>query len=492
MVIVLAISLFTTRQVLRALGVEDYGVFEVVAGFVAMFGFLNTSMSNGIQRFLNFELGKSDKDRVNRVFSTSLLIQLLLAFLIVVITESIGIWYIYNKMVIPEGRLLAALWIFQFAIIGFLFSIMQAPFTAAVMAHEHMDFFALMSIINAVLNLVIVFILPLFRGDLLILYGFFVAVIHALVFLLYFVYCRIHFKEIKIKLLFDKTLFKSMLGFSGWNVFGSLSNVLRNHGINLILNIFFGPVVNAARGVAMQINAGVTSFVTNILIPVRPQVIQSYARGDLNRTMNLTYTISKFCLFLLFLISLPICMDINFVLRVWLGDVIPDHTQNFCIIIILTSFVLIPMSSLATLVHASGNMRNYQVVGSIVKVLSVPLSYVVLSFGFAPEWAFALVFIFDVIGFVVGMFIIRTLMPFSISEYFRRVLIPLIPMFVFGLLSVFCIIKVMPLGLIRFIIVLIVGSIVALSSFYYIALSKVEKEIINGYILNIIHKLKHD
>ena len=492
MVIVLGISIYTTRIILQALGVEDYGIYNVVCGFVAMFGFLNTSMSNGIQRYFNFELGKNGETGANKIFCTAIQIQILLSIIIIILTEGFGLWYLHEKMVIPPERFFAAEYIFQFAILSFIFTIMQAPFTASVLAHERMDFFAFVSVADAFLKLFIAITVNYLEGDHLIIYGILIFLISILNYITYFIYCKINFKEIKYHHhSFHKETFFSMLNFSGWNIFGSFSNMMRNQGINLILNLFFGPIVNAARGVATQINAGVTNFVTNILVPVRPQVIQSYAKGDTHRTLNLTYSTSKFCLFVLFIIAFPICAEINTILHLWLGDRVPDHTPAFILIILSTTFILIPMNSLATLVHASGKMRNYQVIGSTVKFLSVPAAYFALAKGWQPEWAFIMVFIFDFIGFIVGLFIIRTLMSFSVIDYIKRVFIPLIPIpFVCINMTVFMH-YLIEANIIRFMVVFITTALTASLLFYTFGLSSVEKSIIREYVDKTIKKKKH-
>ena len=486
MVVTLCISLYTTRATLQILGVEDYGVYDVVCGFVSMFIFLNTSMSNGIQRFYNYELGKNGEEGANKVYLTALTIQLLLALIIIVLTESIGLWFLHNKMVIPPDRMVAAEWIFQFSIMSFLLVIMQVPYTAAVMAHEKMDFFALMSVIIAILRLIIVLLLPHLGGDKLMVYGLLILGTTVFAFLSYFLFCKVKFKELYIpkKARIDRKMFKSMLGFSGWNLFGSFSNMMRDQGVNVILNMFFGPIINAARGIAMQVNSAVTQLVTSILIPVRPQVIQSYARGEINRVMSLTYTISKFSLFFLTLMIVPLCVELQFILKIWLGGEIPERTEVFIIIILLTTCVLIPMSSQATLVHASGNMKNYQLIGSTVKILSVPIAYVLMKYGYAPEWSLIMVLLFDVIGLVVGMFIIRTIMPFSILEYTKMVLIPTIPVIIASVLSSWLIHITVQNEIARFLLVCIGSTAVAIVTIYLFCLSKREKELIMGYVNN--------
>lgn len=493
MVIVLCISLYTTRLTLRILGVEDYGVYNVVCGLVTMFAFLNTSMNNGIQRFYNYELGKNGIMGANAVYNASLIIQLLLTLILIALAESFGLWYLHHRIVIPEDRLFAAEWIFQLSIISSLFLIMEAPYAAAVMAHEKMDFFSIVSVLDVVLKLIAVCILPLLQSDLLILYGAMLTGISIFDFVLYFLFCKKHFKEIKLRKRrekSDKRLLLDMLGFSGWNVFGSFSNTMRDQGLNLIINLFYGPVVNAARGVAMQVNTGITGLVSSILTPVRPQVIQSYAKGDLSRSMRLTHSISKFSLCFLYLLALPVCVESSYILKLWLGDSVPAHTQSFVILILLTSAILIPMGALATLVHASGKMRKYQVIGSIVKILSIPAAFFLLKKGLKPEWALIMVLLFDAIGLIVGMFIIRTLMSFSIMDYFRSVFFPIIPMILISFAAVWCLHLVIQNDLLRFFSVLIVGSAAIAGLSYLTALSPEEKQLITALVKSRIQKDK--
>lgn len=490
MVIVLLISLYTTRVVLQILGVVDYGVYNVVCGFVLMFSFLNTSMSNGIQRFFNFEYGRNGETGANKVYCTSIYIQVLLALILVVIVEIVGVWYLHNKMVIPNDRMMAAEWIFQFAIFTFVIGIMQAPYMAAVIAHERMDFYAVISVLEAVLKLGVVFLLSSIRSDKLITYGVLTTAVCLFVAASYYIYCKCNFKEIKFQRGFDGNMFKQMLGFSGWNMFGSFSNMMRDQGINLILNFFFGPVVNAARGVAMQVNSGVTGLVQSILTPVRPQVVQSFARGEMNRVMNLTYTISKFSLIFLLVLSLPLCLEIDLVLKIWLGENVPMHTQAFIIIILLTSVILIPMSSQATLVHASGNMKKYQVYGSIVKILSIPIAFIMMKMGYAPEWALIMVLLFDALGLLVGMFIIRTLMPFSIIEYTRKVFFPVIPIALITFVSCLLVHISISNNIIRFFVVIVVSSLTCGIITYLIGLTRDEKYLISQLINSKISKQK--
>lgn len=483
MVFVLGLTLYTTRVVLSILGVEDYGVYNVVCGFVSMFAFLNTSMSNGIQRFFNFELGKNGEEGANKVYITALLIQLILAIVIIALTESFGMWYLHNKMVIPSDRLFAAEWIFQFSILSFLFLIMQAPFNAAVMAHERMDFYAIVSVLDALLKLAIVYAIPFFPGDKLIVYGILFAFISVLNFFLYYIYCYRNFSEIRIHRFFDKSLFKSMLGFSGWNIFGSLSGVMKEQGINLVLNLFFGPVVNAARGVAHQVNGGLQSFVSNLTIPVRPQVVQSYAQGQTDRTMRLTYSISKLSCCCLFIVALPILVEIDYVLKIWLGNNIPEHTPVFILIVVLTSFLSNLNSAVSGVVHASGKMKWYQVIGGSLGILSVPVAYIVLHFGGTPESALWVVFGMMTIIQVASLLILKSIIEYSLIDYFKRVIIPIVAVISTSFWVPLIPHVIMSEGIVRFMIVCMVSITFIAVDIFFIGLNKSERNLVQQLVL---------
>lgn len=489
MVLVLILMLYTTRAVLQMLGVEDYGVYNVVCGFVSMFAFLNTSMSNSVQRFYNYEYGKNGAVGASRVYCTSLLIQLLLAIIVIVLTESLGLWYLTHKMVIPDDRMVAAEWIFQFSVLSFLFVIMQAPYTAAVMAHERMDFYAFVSVLDAVLRLGVVFLIPYLTGDKLILYGIFIAMIGLLNFLQYYIYCRRKFAEMRIRNVRERHLFSSMLGFSGWNLFGSLSAVMQTQGINLVINFHFGPVVNAAQGVASQINSGLHSFVANITMPVRPQVVQSYARGDIERTMKLTYSISKLSCCFLMMMGIPISLEIDYVLHLWLGNNVPDHANIFTIIILLTSLTSNLNAAISSVVHATGRMKHYQLWGSLVKISSVPISFLLLTYWHMPELALLTVMVCCSLGHFVCLCVAKHLVPLSLYDYLKNVVLPIILVLLISLLMTFWVPLSMHTSASRFLITVFIGIASVITSLYYVALNKSEKELFCQLAKSVISKI---
>ena len=489
MVLILVITLYTTRAVLQILGVDDFGVYNVVCGFVSMFAFLNTSMSNGIQRFYNYEYGKNGEDGANRVYCTSLQIQLLLAVIVIILTESFGLWYLRNKMVVSEGRMYAAEWIFQFSVVSFLFIIMQAPYTAAVMAHERMDFYAVVSVLDAVLKMAIVFAIPYLSGDQLIIYGLLLALISVLNFTLYYWYCKKNFAEIKFHRLHGKSLFRSMLGFSGWNLFGSFGGLMKEQGINLVINVYFGPVVNAARGIAMQVNAGLQSFVSNITIPVRPQVVQSYAKGDMKRTMTLTYGISKLSCSFLCMMAIPVSLEIDYILQLWLGDNIPQHTGTFTIIVIFTSVTSNLNSALSSVIHATGKMRDYQLWGSLVSISSVPIAFILLDWVPMPELALFVVMSCGILSHTVCLYVAKKIVDLSLREYTLKVIWPILLVFIITYIVSLSIQQILPQSFLRLAIVSISSLLSLLGSLYFLALTRTEKELAIQMVTTIAKKL---
>lgn len=488
MVFVLCLSLYTTRVLLATLGIEDYGVYNVVCGFVSMFAFLNTSMSNGIQRFFNYEFGQNNVDGAVKVYNTALLIQFLLIIIVVVLTESLGLWYLQNKMVIPSERMVAAEWIFHFSVLSFIFVIMQAPFSAAVMAHEHMGYYALVSVIDAVLKLGIVYAIRLFQCDNLTIYGILFAVISLIDLILYYIYCKRKFPEIKVVKIFDKHFFCSMLNFSGWNIFGSLAGVIKEQGMNLVLNFFFGPVVNAARGVAQQINGGLQSFVSNITIPIRPQVVQSYAKGDFYRTMRLTYSVSKLSCCFLYLCALPVVLEINYILKIWLGDSVPEHTETFVIIVIVTSFINNLNAAVSGVIHASGKMMIYQTVSSTISMMCIPAAFLGLKLGQSPEFALLMVLAWTALSQIASLVILKSIINYSIKDYFLKVILPFLVLIIFTIWPSSIIRFLMAEGLFRFVLVCAASMISVIIGIYFFVLNKSEKSLINELANKLIQR----
>ena len=477
MVVVLLISLFTTREILRVLGVTDYGIYNVVGGFVSLFSFFNTALSNGIQRFYNYELGRGTPERMRAVYSAALLIQSVMAVVVVIFVECVGTWYIGSKLVSPPDRVYAAGWVFQCAVASIVLVMLRSPYVAAVYAHEKFGFYAGVSVLDVLLKLLAVIALPMLAGDRLVSYGILMMSIEAVNIILYAVYAKKHFSsELKLVRIGLRDTFRSMLGFTGWNLVGSLSVVMREQGVNVVMNLFHGPVVNAARGVAAQVNAGLESFASNLVIPARPQVIQNYASGNLDRSLKLTYAISKVSCTFLIMLSIPLLANMDFVLTLWLGENVPAYTNIFTAIIISTSVINILMGATATLVHASGEMKNYQLWGGMIKMLSVPISYWLFCLGMPPSCGLIAVFVFNLLGYVYGLFVIRGIMAFSIRVYARKVIVPISIVSMVGLLSVgFIHLILPPTDWIRVVVDSFISIVSVGVSFYIFGLDAVER-----------------
>lgn len=489
MAIVMAINLYVTRVVLDVLGVSDYGVYNVVCGFVSMFGFLNTSMANGIQRFYNFELGKNGEDAVAKVYNTALIIQFVLAVGIVILTETIGLWYVNSKMVISPERIVAANWIFQFSVLSLVFVIMQIPYSAAILAYERMDYYAIVSIIDAVIKLAIVIILPHLSGDSLILYGLLMMAISITDFILYSVYCRNKFHHLKFKKMFDKSLFKSMMSFSGWNLFGSFAYVVKGQGVNVLINTFFGTVVNAANGIATQISSAIQTFAANIVLAFKPQLTQSYAMGNHIRAEHLMFSMSKIAYALMCVIAIPIMVEIDYVLTLWLNSEIPANTHSFANLTIIATMIGILNTPVTQMIHATGRMKKYQIATSVVICSILPISWTFLKLGYDANSVFVITIVIMAINQAVCLRVLHSIFRFSLTKYIKEVIFPCIIITIIPLFVVSSIGNVIGSSSIWNFIVVTIVNLLAVGILFYLTLNSSEKQILQSYIVKIKNKI---
>lgn len=420
MLFIMAISLFTSRVILNTLGVEDYGIYNVVGGVVAMFGFINGSMSSATQRYITFALGKEDKNRLQKVFSTTLQIHTLIAGIIVLLGETIGLWFLYNIIQIPADRMDAAFWILQCSIMSTVIMIISVPYNADIIAHEKISAFAYISILEVILKLAIVYMLVVFPFDKLILFAFFMLAVQLLIRFCYSIYCNRHFEETKYKHVCDKDLFKEMIEFAGWSMFGNLSAILYGQGLNILLNVFFGPVVNAARAVALQVQNAIQSFVGNFQMAINPQITKTYARGDMSDMHKLMFRSARFSFFLLFFLSLPVLFETNFILTIWLKTV-PENTVTFLRIIICTSLIYSLANPLIIANQATGKVKKYQAVCGTILLLILPISYVCLLLGCPAYTVFIVHFIIESVTQVARMIMLRPLIGIRLRDYFQHI-----------------------------------------------------------------------
>jgi O-antigen/teichoic acid export membrane protein len=489
MIFVLFLTLYISRVILDVLGVENFGIYNVVGGFVAMFAFLNTSMSNGVQRFFNVDIGANEGRNLREIYTASLYIQLALAGIILIITEVIGIWYINNIMVIPSTRLVAANWVFQFSILSFLSIIIQVPYVAAVMAYERMNFFAVVSVIDVVLRLAAVIMLKYISNiDALILYSFFIFLVSVADIAFYFIYTKNQFKAIKLTKVTDRRLFTQMVSFSGWNVFGSFAYMVKDQGLNMLLNVYFGPIVNAARAISYQVSNALNGFSTNIFTAFRPQLMQSYSSGDYRRTTILMLSMSKFTFFLMVLIAFPVIVEIKYILILWLGGNVPENTELFTVIVILNMLVTNFNPPVSQIVHATGKMKKYQIVTSLVLTSILPISWFFLQLGASADIVFWISLIVAVINQFICLIVLKGIFEYSIREYINGVIYPCLFVsvvvfpFTYGMHVLF------EMGLFRLLIVTSVNLIVSVITIYMIGLTVNERFLILQTIKNRILK----
>ena len=380
------VSLYTSRVVLNTLGVEDYGIYNVVGGFVAMFSLISSSLSSSVGRFLTFELGRGDMERLKRTFSTSLLIHVVLAIIIFVLMETIGVWFLNHKMTIPVERLYAANWVFQASILSFMLGLLSVPYNASIVSHERMSAFAYIGILDVILRLLIVLFIAYssWHFDRLIVYALLLVAVGILMQSIYWRYCRKHFEECRFKLSFDKEYWKEMSSFACWNFIGCTAGLLKAQGVNILLNLFVGPILNAARGIAMTVNGAVAGFAGNFMTALNPQITKSYAAGDLNYCHSLVERGSRFSFFIMLIVALPVFLEAEYVLALWLKQY-PPHTVNFVRLVLILTMVDILSNTLITLANATGKIRNYQLGVGLVLLMNFPLSYLCLYLGCPPE-----------------------------------------------------------------------------------------------------------
>ena len=416
----MCVSLYTSRVVLSALGFSDYGLYNVVGGVIAMFGFINGAMTNMTSRFITYYLGNDDRKRLNEVFSMSFFIHCCLALFIFLLGETIGLWFFYNKMIIPEGRMVAVMWVYQLSIAQAMMAIAVVPFSSDIIAHEKMSVYAYISIVNSILNLIIVSLLSISPIDRLIFYALLLFSVQVLVFLFNLVYCRRYYIESKIRKVWDRTMLKEMGKFTGWSMFGNFSYMFYTQGLNILINMFCGPIVNAARGIAVQVESAMTQFTTGIQTAINPQIIKSYSQNDIHRMQTLIFASSKYCYFLMLLLSLPIMLGADYILKLWLGY-FPDHTINFLRLTLLCVLIDTLVNPLYTGNLATGKVAIYNKRLAILSFSFIPITYLSIRFTHIPEILFILNVIRNILGLGVRMFIMRKQLNIGIRVYLMRV-----------------------------------------------------------------------
>ena len=420
MLLIMVVSLYTSRVILEALGVEDYGIYNVVGGVVSMFSMLSGSFSAAISRFITFELGAGNMDRLGRIFSSAVTIQIIFCVVVLLLAETAGLWFLHHKMVIAPERMGAASWVFQLSVATFCINLLSVPYNACIVAHERMGAFAAVGIVEAAGKLAIAFLIKASPMDRLVFYALLMCLLAAGIRVLYSVYCRRHFPECRFTFSVDRPVLKQMFSFAGWNAIGSASAVLRVQGGNVLLNMFFGAVVNAANGIASQVSHAVTSFVQNFMTALNPQITKNYAAGNLDYTLRLCFQGSRLSFYIILLLALPVIISAEYVLGIWLHTV-PEYTVLFVQMALVFAMSEAVSSPLITLMLATGRIRNYQIVVGGLALLNVPLTYLFFRLGFHPVAVYCVAVFISQCCMVARLVMLRGMVGLDVSGFFRQV-----------------------------------------------------------------------
>ena len=485
------IGLYTVRVILRALGTEDYGIYNVVGGFVSMFTFITATMVSASQRFFAYSIGRGEKDMLNRYFNVSLLSFLILGVLLFLLIEGVGYWFVNNKMVVPDSRLAAANWVLQFAIISFVVRILSVPFRSMVVSHERMIIFALISVLDSLMLLGIAFLLQVVSSDRLKVYSVCMFGVAVATTLLYVILCKSNFREdSKIRLRWETSLLREMLAYCGWYMWGTMAQVIRSQGINMVLNVFFGPIVNAARGIAYQINNALNQFVNSFYNAVRPQITKLTASENYEGMTSLVYTSSLISFFLMSLMALPMIVEMPFVLSAWLGEV-PKHTIVFSRLVIVTALIDTLGYPLTTAVCASGKIKWFQIITGMILVLNLPVTYCLFKIYPNPNIAFYVSISFAALALFARMLFMKRMFGMPLFAYTRNVLWPVALVFSLTLATAYGLRFAMCGGTWSHLLIIILSIGLTFLFSYYVGLDKQQRKTLATLVTNILKSYKN-
>lgn len=485
MLLSMAIGFYTSRLVLSMLGVTDYGIYNVVGGIIGMLGFLNGTMASASSRYIVFYLGKGDINRLNTVFSTTVTIHLLIALLILILGETVGIWYLFNYFKVPIERFEASFWLYQLSIGSTLLTILNVPYNACIIAHERMSTYAYISLLDVFLKLLIAISLQWFASDRLIIYGVLIFLVQLIDFYIYRRYSKKNFEECLYKKCWDKSLIKEIMGFACWNLFGNLAFTSCNQGINLLLNLFFGPMINAARGIAVQVQGVISQFVWNFQTAINPQITKSYAEKNIVRMHDLIYSSSKYGFLLLYCIAIPIIIETPYLLNIWL-TIVPDYTIVFLRIIMFISMIDALSNSLMISALATGHIMKYQLLVGGILLLVLPVSYIFLKLGAGAEIVFIVNLVFVMIALFARIYLLSSMIQLSVIQYFRKVLMRISLVAVFAIIFPMIIHNVMEESMLRVICVVLISICCTFFFTYFLGLTVEEKKIVSNKITLIL------
>lgn len=488
--IIMVLSFVTTRVVLDKLGASDYGINNLVAGFVASFSVLNSILSSGTRRFLALALGKNDAKILNSTFSTSFVIHIIISAVMAIALETFGLWFMNSKLNIPTDRMYAANWVFQIAVVSTIFNVIQTPYIATVTAHEKFTIYAIMSIFDVIAKLAIIYLLILIPGDKLIIYSILQLTVTLSGLLIYRIYSLKHFPECRISLKVDKTLMKEMLKFSGWGVFGHIITVINNQGISIILNIFFNTVMNAARGLAMTVNFMIAQFITGFLTAAQPQLVKFYGAGEMEKFVKLISNVTQYSLFLLAIIMVPCLLEIDYVLWLWLGEDVPPYTSSFIKITLICGIIYRSNGMVEQGLQAIGRVKENNLYSVPVYLLSIPLFYIALKCFDNPLVGYWVGNIPPLLSFIINMILLSKFTIFSAKEFIVTIFLKNIGLILLSTIIPFTIHSFMTPGLARFIIVCTTSVICTISIIWMLGLNSATKDMFRNMLMTKLGKFK--
>lgn len=485
MLLSMVVSLYTSRVVLEVLGVEDYGIYGVVGGVVAMFSFLNSSMAGATSRFLTFEMGRGDEQRLKDTFSSALIIHIGIALVVFILAETVGLWFLNNKLVIPDGRMHAAHWVYQLSILSMVVSVTQVPYNATIIAREKMDIYAYIELIHVSLKLGIVYLLTIGNFDKLIFYAVLVLIVNVLIALAYRLYCVVIYEETKFSFTWSRDIIKSMFGFSVWEVLGHFGFTFRTQGVNVVLNMFFGVAINAITNIATTVQNVLLNFSNNVQVAFKPQIVKSYASGNLNVMLNLMMSGIRFNLLLQLLITLPLIFCMDFILKLWLKNP-PGDCTLFCQIMLCSNLVSSVSQIVYSGIQATGDLRTTSICRNILYISTPILIYVLFKvYDFPSEIAFVVVLCSQIILAITDVVILKKMIPsFNLGDLFFLI-IKVLGIVAFVLLVNSYILRLECSQVVEFFLVTISTLSILFVLFYFFALKPTERHIIEKTLMKM-------
>ena len=478
----LVVGLYTSRVVLQTLGASDYGIYNVVGGFVSMFLFINATMTIGTERFLAYELGKGDLSKISNVFSNAIYVHAIIALLFVCLAETLGLWFVSYKMQIPVGRNDAALWVFHFSVFTAVLQVLQVPFNASIVAHEKMKAYAYLSIYDSIIKLLILYFLVIMNSDKLVIYAFFLMLAQFSTSLFYFIYSRFAFDECKRIVGIDKRLLKNMLNFSGWSMIGMLGTTCQGQGVNVLLNLFFGTIVNASRGIAYQVNNVLLMFANNFQMAVTPQIIKYYATGELSKMTNLVFVSAKISALLILLLMMPLMVATDFVLSVWLGDY-PQYAPLFLKIICIQTFMQVVIRPVVFVTHAVGKTKMPNLTGGLLVLLALPFCWIAYRLGANPYVVLLVSIVPWLFEEFFDLFFAERYAKFPMKKFYLEVYCIYIVIGIVDYFALAYIYQQLSCNIyLKFIGICILSTLLLMLSTYFLALKNTERKVLNNYI----------